>query len=29
VYVRPDSPAGDWLVNYADMTMDEFDRFEM
>ena len=26
VYVRPDSPAGDWLVNYADTTMDEFDR---
>ena len=25
VYVRPDSPASDWLVNYADMTMDEFD----
>jgi len=25
VYVQPDSPAGDWLVNYADMTMDEFD----
>ena len=25
VYVRPDSPANDWIVNYADMTMDEFD----
>ena len=25
VYVQPDSPAGDWLVNYADMTMDEFE----
>lgn len=25
VYVRPDSPAGDWLVNYADMTIDEFE----
>ena len=25
VYIRPDSPASDWLVNYADMTMDEFD----
>ncbi|MDB9233664.1 DUF5305 domain-containing protein [Halorubrum ezzemoulense] len=28
LYVRPDSPASDWLVNYADMTMDEFDRFD-
>jgi len=28
VYVRPDSPAGDWLVNYADMTMDEFDEYD-
>lgn len=26
VYVRPDSPAEDWIVNYADTTMDEFDR---
>ncbi|ELZ47779.1 hypothetical protein C463_02146 [Halorubrum californiense DSM 19288] len=26
LYVRPDSPASDWLVNYADMTMDEFDE---
>lgn len=25
VYVHPDSPARDWLVNYADTTMDEFD----
>ena len=24
LYVRPDSPASDWLVNYADMTIDEF-----
>ena len=29
LYVRPDSPASDWLVNYADMTMDEFDRLEV
>lgn len=28
VYVRPDSPASDWLVNYADMTMDEFDSYD-
>ncbi|OYR58994.1 DUF5305 domain-containing protein [Halorubrum halodurans] len=28
VFVRPDSPAEDWLVNYADMTMDEFDQFQ-
>ncbi|WP_241996948.1 DUF5305 family protein, partial [Halorubrum sp. SD626R] len=29
VYVRPDSPAEDWLVNYADMTMDEFEQFDV
>lgn len=29
LYVRPDSPASDWLVNYADMTMDEFDQIDM
>ncbi|MUW14250.1 hypothetical protein GJ633_05945 [Halorubrum sp. CBA1125] len=28
VYVRPDSPAEDWLVNYADMTMDEFEEYD-
>ena len=28
VYVQPDSPASDWLVNYADMTMDEFESYE-
>ncbi|CDK39298.1 DUF5305 domain-containing protein [Halorubrum sp. AJ67] len=27
VYVRPDSPAEDWLINYADTTMEEFERF--
>lgn len=26
VYVRPDSPARDWLVNYADTTLDDFER---
>lgn len=26
VYVHPDSPARDWLINYADTTLDEFDR---
>lgn len=26
IYVRPDSPARDWLVNYADTTLDEFDQ---
>ena len=29
VYVRPDSPAEDWLVNSADMTMDEFGQFDV
>ena len=28
LYVRPDSPASDWLVNYADMTLDEFQEFD-
>ena len=28
IYVRPDSPAGDWLFNQADTTMDEFDQFQ-
>lgn len=28
VYVRPDSPASDWLVNYADTTIDEFDSYD-
>ncbi|MEZ3169652.1 DUF5305 domain-containing protein [Halorubrum sp. RMP-47] len=28
LYVRPDSPASDWLVNYADMTIDEFQEFD-
>lgn len=27
IYVRPDSPARDWLVNYADMTLDEFEQY--
>lgn len=26
LYVRPDSPAREWLVEYADTTMDEFDQ---
>lgn len=26
IYVHPNSPARDWLVNYADVTMDEFQR---
>jgi hypothetical protein len=26
VYVRPDSPARDWLIHSADTTLDEFDR---
>lgn len=26
LYVRPDSPARDWLIEYADTTLDEFDR---
>lgn len=25
IYVPPNSPASDWLVNYADVTMDEFE----
>ena len=25
VYIHPNSPAKDWLVNYADTTLDEFD----
>jgi hypothetical protein len=28
LYVRPDSPASDWLVQYADTTLDNFDRNE-
>ena len=28
VYVRPDSPAEDWLISSADMTMDEFGQFD-
>jgi hypothetical protein len=28
IYVRPDSPASDWLVQYADTTLDNFDRNE-
>ncbi|MFC6887812.1 DUF5305 domain-containing protein [Halorubrum trueperi] len=28
VYVRPDSPAGEWLVNYADTTMAEFEEYD-
>lgn len=28
IYVRPDSPARDWLVRYADTTMDEFEKGE-
>ena len=28
MYVRPDSPAGDWLFNQADTTMDEFEQFQ-
>lgn len=28
IYVRPDSPARDWLLNYADTTLDESDRYE-
>lgn len=26
VYVRPDSPAKDWLMNYADTTLDDLDE---
>lgn len=28
IYVHPGSPARDWLVNYADTTMDEFERHD-
>jgi hypothetical protein len=28
IYVRPDSPARDWLVNYADTTLDQFEEYE-
>lgn len=28
IYVRPDSPARDWLVNYADTTLDDFEQYE-
>jgi hypothetical protein len=28
IYIQPDSAARDWLVNYADTTIDEFDEFE-
>ncbi len=28
VYIRPDSPASDWLFNQADATMDEFEQFQ-
>lgn len=28
MYIRPDSPASDWLINYADMTLDEFKSYE-
>lgn len=28
MYVRPDSPARNWLVNYADTTLDEFESYE-
>ena len=28
IYVQPDSAARDWLVNYADTTIDEFDDYE-
>jgi hypothetical protein len=27
IYILPDSPARDWLLNYADMSFDEFDQF--
>ncbi len=26
LYIRPDSPARDWLINYADTTLNEFKR---
>ena len=29
LYVRPDSPARDWLVNYADTNLDEFDPHQL
>lgn len=28
IYVRPDSPASDWLMNYADTTLDDMNQFE-
>ncbi|TQQ83017.1 hypothetical protein EGH24_06185 [Halonotius terrestris] len=28
IYIRPDSAARDWLVNYADTTIDEFDEYD-
>lgn len=28
-HVWPDSPAGDWLVNYADMTLEEIERYDL
>ena len=28
IYIQPDSPARDWLVSYADTTIDEFDEYE-
>ena len=28
VYVRPDSPAEDWLISYADTTMEEFESYD-
>ena len=28
IYVWPNSPASDWLVNYADMEMEEFERLD-
>lgn len=27
IYILPDSPARDWLINYADTSFDEFDQF--
>lgn len=27
IYILPDSPAREWLLNYADMSFDEFDGF--
>jgi len=28
IYIQPDSPARDWLISYADTTIDEFDEYE-